>query len=138
MANRGGFQTIIWSCSRAKLPIFRWSLPPLPPLLKLKLSVSPFPSIRRERAEKHRNVFATRNYRGGGGGFPGDPLAEARESRPVPRDNEQWDEQIRIAERLVEDPRKMEFEACSVGSHKRERSQKKLFTSLRRGTSRHG
>lgn len=62
------------------------------------------------------------------GAFSGDPLVQARKSRLVPRDNEQWDEQIRIAERLGEDPRKMEFEAFARQPQKRE-ERKKLFTS---------
>lgn len=53
----------------------------------------------------------------------------------APRDNEQWDEQIRIAERLGEDPRKMEFEAFAMQPQKRE-ERKKLFTKRHREPSR--
>lgn len=52
----------------------------------------------------------------------------------APRDNEQWDEQIRIAERLGEDPRKMEFEAFASQPQKRE-ERKKLFTKRHREPS---
>lgn len=100
-----------------------------------------FPRAETPRLPTNHRAHHGRNYRGNAARFQAirsPNLAYLSLSLSLwlaPRDNEQWDEQIRIAERLGEDPRKMEFEAFAMQPQKRE-ERKKLFTKRHREPSR--
>lgn len=97
---------------------------------------SPRRNTSRTAPSTNQRAHHGRNYRGNAARFQAirSPNLAHLSLWLAPRDNEQWDEQIRIAERLGEDPRKMEFEAFARQPQKREK-RKKLFTKRHREPS---